>query len=214
MNFRSEGKKAATMGVNLITRQIQFIFMKKFIGLFLLVLVLVAVSGCTQTVKPSTPATAVPTTVLTTEIPTTLAPTEQATLPPAIPTTQADANLTAVVTTVATPAPVMTPSTKITTIHIRNNTFVPAELTVLPGTGITWVNDDSVSHIVKATGEHTGKFTSSIMITSGTFGYTFGDTVGIYEYTDPNFPGMNGTINVVKGAAVVGAPTVQSTASP
>jgi hypothetical protein len=67
---------------------------------------------------------------------------------------------------------------------------------------------------VKATGDHAGKFTSSSMVNRGTFGYTFGDTAGIFEYTDPNFPGMNGTINVVKGAAVVGAPTVQSAASP
>lgn len=214
MNFRSEGKKTATMGVNLITRQYQFIFMKKFIGLFLLVLVLVAVSGCTQTVKPSTPATTVPTTDLPTEIPTTLAPTEQATIPAVIATTQADANITVMVTTVATPAPVMTPSTKITTIHIRNNTFVPAELTVLPGTGITWVNDDSVSHIVKASGDHKGKFTSSAMVSGARFGYTFGETPGIYEYTDPGYSGMNGTIIIVKGASVVGAPALQTTASP
>jgi plastocyanin len=211
--FVLKRKKEQTMAVNLITGQIQFIFMKKFFGLVLLVLVLVAVSGCTQTTKPSAPATTVPTTVLVTEIPTTLTTPEQTTIPVTTVVTEITIVETPMVTKVGTPVPSMTPSTKITTIHIRNNSFVPAVLTVLPGTGITWINDDSVSHVVKASGKSAGKFTSATMVSGARFGYTFGETTGTYEYTDPGFAGMNGSIIIANGAAVVGAPAMQS-ASP
>ena len=188
--------------------------MKKFFGLFVFILVLAAVSGCTQTTKPSAPATTVPTTIPSTETMTTGLATEQTTIPVTTDVTAAitTAAETTVVTTVATPTPTLTPSTKITTIHIRNNSFVPAVLTVLPGTGITWINDDSVSHVVKASGKSAGKFTSSTMVSGARFGYTFGETTGTYEYMDPGFPGMNGTIVIANGAAVVGAPTMQSIA--
>jgi plastocyanin len=197
------------MAVNLITGQIQFIFMKRFFGLFILVLVLVAVSGCTQTNKSSAPATTVPTTVPATEIPATLPTPEQTTQPMTTAVTVTTAAEVTVVVTTAAPTVSMTPSTKVTTIHIRNNSFVPAVLTVLPGTGITWINDDSVSHIVKAAGKSAGKFTSAPMVSGARFGYTFGETTGTYEYTDPGFPGMNGSIIIANGAAVVGAPAMQ-----
>jgi len=187
--------------------------MKKFFGLFILVLVLASVSGCTQSTKTSATATTVPTTISATEVPTTIVTTEQTTtiipVTPEVTVMTTTATETTAVTTVATPTPASTPSTKITTIHIRNNSFVPAVLTVLPGTGITWVNDDSVSHIVKASGKSAGKFTSATMVSGARFGYTFGETQGTYEYMDPGFAGMNGTIIVANGAAVVGAPTVQ-----
>lgn len=200
------------MAVNLIIGRIQFIFMKKFLGLFILVLVLVAVSGCTQTTKPSAPATTVPTEVLTMETPTVPTTTEQTTIPATTFATVTTVPETTVVTTIVSPTPSMTPSTKITTIHIRNNSFIPNVLTVLPGTGITWINDDSVSHIVKASGKSAGKFTSAAMVSGARFGYTFGETTGTYEYMDPGFPGMNGSIIIANGAAVVGAPAMQTVA--
>jgi plastocyanin len=170
--------------------------MKKFIGFFILVVVLVAVSGCTQQAKPAAPVTTLITTIEPTEVPTTA----NTPVPTTVAATTTDAPVvTTVVTTAATPRPSMTPSIKITTIHIRNNTFVPDELTVLPGTGITWINDDSVTHIVKATGDAKGKFTSSEMVNGAQFMYTFGDATGTYEFTDPKYPGMNGTIVVKKG---------------
>jgi plastocyanin len=212
MNFRAEEKTTAAMAVNLITRQIQFIFMKKFIGLFILVIVLVAVSGCTQQAKPPATATTVPTTAAAavttmqaTPEPTTAAATVQETV---------TAEVTTLVPTVATPKPTMAPSTKITTIHIRNNIFVPNELTVLPGTRITWINDDPVNHIVKATGDHKGMFTSSEIISGASFGYDFSQLTGRYEFTDPAYPGMNGTIIIQKGESLVGAPTQQPSATP
>lgn len=172
--------------------------MKQFIGLFILVVVLVAVSGCTQTVKPEPAETTIVTSVPTTEVPVVVTTTLQKTAPVTVLTT-AVPNITPVATTVATLRPSMTASVKITTIHIRNNTFVPAELTVFPGTGITWINDDLVSHTVKASGNAQGKFSSAEIITGAHFGYTFGDATGTYEFVDPNYPDMKGAIIVRKG---------------
>ena len=173
--------------------------MKTSIGLFMLVMLLVATSGCTsQQAKPAAMATTPATPVSVTEVPTTV----NTPLPTTVPTTVSTAaasEVTTKVTTVATPQPTVTASTKITTIHIRNNTFVPAELTVLPGTGITWINDDSVTHIVKATGDAKGKFTSTEMINGAHFIYTFGEATGTYEFGDPNYPDMTGAIIVKKG---------------
>ncbi len=93
----------------------------------------------------------------------------------------------------------MTPSTRVTTIHIRNNTFVPDQLTVLPGTRITWINDDPGTHMVKSSGASAGKFTSADMINGAQFGYTFGEATGTFEFTDPKHPEMKGAIIVMKG---------------
>ena len=191
--------------------------MKTCIGLFILVIVLVAASGCTtQQAKPAATTTTLTTTVAVTEVTTAptvidtpLPTTVQTTVSTVVTTTEAPAN----VTTVVTARPSMTPSTKVTTIHIRNNTFVPDQLTVLPGTGITWINDDSVTHIVKAIGDSKGKFTSSEMVNGANFIYTFGENTGTYEFGDPSYPDMKGAIIVMKGDSVVGASDVISTSS-
>ena len=79
-----------------------------------------------------------PTTIVTTVVPTTAAPV---------------ANVTAVVTTVTATTTTQRqwspPQRRSPSIYIRNNTFVPQELTVLPGTGITWINDDRTIHAIK-----------------------------------------------------------------
>jgi plastocyanin len=204
MNSCVYEKKPVSRAVNLITRQIQSYSMKTYIGLFILVIVLVAASGCTtQQAKPAATATALTTTIAATAVPTVkITPLPTVAEVSKIITTPAG---TASVTTVATPKPVMTPSTKITTIHIRNNAFVPDELTILPGTRITWINDDSVVHVVKATGDHKGMFTSGEIVSGGSTGYDFTQITGTYEFTDPSHPGMNGTIFVVEGDSIVGA---------
>jgi plastocyanin len=177
--------------------------MKTYIGFFMLVMLLVATSGCTtQQAQPATTATMLTTTVAATEVPTVINTPLPTTIPKKVSTTATVPEVTANVTTVATPRSSMIASTKITTIHIRNNTFVPAELTVLPGTGITWVNDDSVTHIVKATGDAKGKFTSTEMMNGAHFGYTFGEATGTYEFMDPHYPDMKGAIIVKKGQSL------------
>ena len=188
--------------------------MKISIGLFILVMLLIATSGCTtQQAKPAATATTLTTTAVATEVPTVISTPVPTTVPTEVLTTAAATVVTTSVTTVATPKPVMTPSTKITTIHIKNNTFVPGELTVLPGTRITWINDDSVIHVVKATGDHKGVFTSGEIVSGGSTGYDFTQITGTYEFTDPSYPGMKGTIFVVEGDSVVGAPTLISSSS-
>jgi plastocyanin len=188
--------------------------MKKCIGLFILMIVLVAISGCTQQAKPVTAVTTEPTTVVTTEMPTTeitAVSTPVATITTA-PTTAAE-TINSNVTPTATPKPIVTPSIKVTTIHIRNNTYVPSELTVLPGTGITWINDDSGVHTIKATGDHAGMFTSGDLITGAQFHYTFGENTGTFAFTDSHYPAMEGTIIVQKGEDISGAPLQNSTQS-
>jgi plastocyanin len=176
--------------------------MKKFIGLFVLVIILAMISGCTQPVKP-----AAVTTPVVTEVPT--APTTEATL---VPTPEPTMVPTTVTTVLAKPKIPLVPQTVKTIMYMRNNTFVPQELTVLPGTGITWVNEDSIPHSVKTTGIHTGMFNSGDIIPTVTWGYTFGANEGVFEFTCTDHPDMKGTIVVKNGESVVGAPTMQTPA--
>ena len=182
--------------------------MKTYIGVFILVMLLAAASGCTsQPAKTAAAATTVATTAAATEVPTivqTPAPTTAAaaaTTAAPVATTEAAAS----VTTVATVLPSMTPSTKLTVIHIRNNTFVPDTLTVLPGTMITWTNDDSATHVVKAIGDAAGKFTSADLIKGGQFTYTFGEATGTFGFADPKYPDLKGAIIVKKGETLYDA---------
>jgi plastocyanin len=162
--------------------------MNKCIGFVILMIAFICITGCTQPAVPeavTTPPTTVPTSVPTAEL--TLAP-------------------TTVPTTVMTPVlPIATrttsPSTKVvTTIYMRNNTFVPRELIVLTGTGITWINDDSVVHSVKTIGNATGMFNSGDMISGSQWSYTFGEREGRYEFTCTYHPEMKGAVIIMKGA--------------
>ena len=170
--------------------------MKWFIGFFVLLIALVAISGCTQSVQPVAPATTIPTTV---------------------PTPEPVLVVTPVPTTHATPVPtpkivvinvtrVVTPTTaiRVTTIHITSNGFTPAVDGVLPGTGINWVNDDTVSHSVKAIGVHEGMFNSGEIIPTSTWSFDFGEKEGIYEYALGDLPTIKGQIIVKAGRSVVG----------
>ncbi|MFA4862035.1 hypothetical protein [Methanoregula sp.] len=187
--------------------------MKKLFGFFVLVILLVAVSGCAQ-LQPApatTPQTTVPTTVETpvATMEPTLVPTAAGTpIAPAVTavatretTLQVITNVTESVPTIAaTPHVSLTPQTKITVFSMTNNTFTPKELTVLPGTGITWRNDDTVNHVVKGTTEAgTTMFKSSDIIPGASFSYTFGDRVGTFTVIDPGYPQMKCVIIVKDG---------------
>lgn len=174
--------------------------MKKLICFVIFMIAFVCFTGCTQPAVPEavTPQpTIVPTTVPTAEL--TLAPTM-------VPTT--------VVTTVL---PIVTrttsPSTKVvTTIHMQNNLFVPQELTVLPGTGITWINDDSVVHSVKTTGNATGMFNSGDIISGSQWSYTFGEREGRYEFTCSYHPDMKGAVIIKRSdSSLIRSPQIQAT---
>jgi plastocyanin len=173
--------------------------MKKFIGLFIVVIALVLISGCTQPAQPAAVITPVATAV----------PTVPPTVPPTIATPAPTVMLTTVATVISTPKITLVPQIKNTIFYMRNNTFVPTELTVLPGTGITWVNEDSIVHSVKITGIHAGTFNSGDIIPGATAGNTFA-TEGVFEFISPDHPDMKGTIVVKAGASVEGAPPMQT----
>jgi plastocyanin len=189
--------------------------MKRFLGFLILIIVLVAASGCTQpsqtTPVATTVATEVPTPVATT-IETTIAPTP-------VPTTEATVAATAVMPNVTAPAAnttmkaadttaavtaKMTPSTKITIVHIANGTFSPSPLVVLPGTRITWVNDDKTVHSIKMIGKYTGKFNSGDVMPNTQTAFDFNQDEATYEYADGYNMNMTGTIIVQKGESLVG----------
>ena len=164
----------------------------RFILLVLVLLVAGAVvAGCTQYGTQTPKATVAPTPVET------QSPGPVTTQPPgtSLPVATAPANSLQATAT---------PQTTVTTVHIRNFAFVPATLTVLPGTQITWVNDDDVPHTVVATGNASGMFQSQTLRKGDEFQYTFG-SVGTYEYICSIHPSMHGTIIVKEGADIVGA---------
>jgi plastocyanin len=201
MDFCAYQKKSATKAVILIIRQIQSYLMKTSTGLFILVILLAAASGCTtQQAKPAVTATAVPTTVAATEVPTEITTPQPTAVPTKVVTTAATPETTANVSATATPWSSATfSSTRKLVIHIKDNKYDPDALTVLPGTMVTWINDDSRVHIVKATGDSAGKFTSAEMVSGAQFNYDFGEAVGTYEFGDPAYPDMKGAIIVRKG---------------
>ncbi len=201
--------------------------MKKIIGLFILIIALAMVSGCTQ---PT--ATPPATTVATTEVPTVVETTEEITAAPTEETTTIETpvetstivsevtapveeNVTATITAPAITA-AMTPSTKVTVIHIVNNSFSPATLMVLPGTGISWVNDDSTVHSIKTIGDNSPKFNSGdIAAKTGRWSYTFSQKEGSIEYTDGYNLNVTGVIIVRKGDSFsgMGTPTTYMTSN-
>ena len=188
--------------------------MKKVIGFLILILVLVAVSGCTQQTKTAPVTTTVPTAVSTvvattiaTTVETTVAPTANSTAAVVTPAATAVAgNITTpeetaeVPTATQTVSMTMTPSTRDTVIHIVNNTYTPPVLVVLPGTGVTWKNDDTIIHSIKMTGDNAGMFKSGDIIPGATYMYTFSGKVGTYQYTDGYNTNMTGTVVLQNGA--------------
>jgi plastocyanin len=76
------------------------------------------------------------------------------------------------------------------TVKIDNFTFNPAELTVKPGTTVTWVNGDDTPHSVVEAG---GKFHSKPLDTGEKFTMTFADA-GEITYFCGIHPKMTGKI--------------------
>ena len=81
------------------------------------------------------------------------------------------------------------------TVKIDNFTFLPATLTVTPGTTVTWKNEDDSPHRI---GDKNGTFTSAALDTDDTFSQAF-TAPGEYEYFCSIHPRMVGKI-VVKPA--------------
>ncbi len=77
-------------------------------------------------------------------------------------------------------------------VQIENFTFSPAELTVSPGTTVTWTNADDIPHLVVSTKT---EFKSKALDTNDTFSFTFAKA-GEYSYFCALHPHMTGKILV------------------
>jgi len=76
--------------------------------------------------------------------------------------------------------------------------YSPSELTTLPGSSVTWLNDSGVIHTVTSGNPLEGPdgiFDSSIIMTGDTFSHTFTEA-GNYQYFCTIHPWMTGTIIV------------------
>lgn len=77
-------------------------------------------------------------------------------------------------------------------VSIDNFMFTPMELTIAPGTQVTWINKDDVPHTVVSV-DH--KFKSNALDTDEKFSFTFQDP-GTYEYFCSVHPKMTAKIIV------------------
>lgn len=75
------------------------------------------------------------------------------------------------------------------TVAVRDNEFVPADLTISAGETVTWQWEGDIPHNVVGDGYE------SETQTEGTFTHTY-DTAGDYPYECTIHPGMEGTITV------------------
>jgi plastocyanin len=82
-------------------------------------------------------------------------------------------------------------------VVIDNFTFSPQELTVPPGTTVTWVNHDDIPHTVT---EENKAFRSKALDTDDKFSFTF-NTPGDFSYFCSLHPHMTGKITVKPGAS-------------
>jgi plastocyanin len=81
-------------------------------------------------------------------------------------------------------------------VTMDHNTFIPAEITVVPGTTVTWVNKEAMPHTVV---DMNKGFRSKILAKDASFSFTFA-TVGDYDYLCSIHPNMKGKV-IVKPAS-------------
>jgi len=84
------------------------------------------------------------------------------------------------------------PATGGTEVHIDNFSFTPAEITVAPGTAVTWVNRDDIPHTVVASKL---TFRSKALDTDQQYFFIF-TAPGTYGYFCSLHPYMKGTVIV------------------
>ena len=97
------------------------------------------------------------------------------------------------------------------TVSIEDFFFSPANMTVAPGTTVTWVNNGRAPHTSTA---DDGAWDSGTLQPGESFSFTF-DQAGTYTYLCTIHPDMTGTITVSGGGGGGGGATSASpTASP
>ena len=85
----------------------------------------------------------------------------------------------------------------VVTVSMDHNTFIPSEITVAPGTTVTWVNSEAMPHTVV---DQNKGFRSKIIAKEAAFSFTF-TTAGDYEYLCSIHPNMKGKVIVKPGAS-------------
>ena len=80
----------------------------------------------------------------------------------------------------------------VATVSMDHNTFIPSEITVAPGTTVTWVNKEDMPHTVV----HVNKgFRSKTLVKDAQFSFTF-TAAGDYDYLCSIHPNMKGKVIV------------------
>ena len=82
------------------------------------------------------------------------------------------------------------------TVSMDHNTFIPGEITVVPGTTVTWVNKEAMPHTVVDINKG---FRSKTLTKDASFSVTFA-TAGDYDYLCSIHPNMKGKV-IVKPAS-------------
>jgi amicyanin len=81
------------------------------------------------------------------------------------------------------------------TVSMDHSTFIPNEITIAPGTTVTWVNVETMPHTVVDLNK---AFRSKTLVKDGTFSFTF-TTAGDYDYQCSIHPNMKGKVIVKPG---------------
>ncbi len=84
----------------------------------------------------------------------------------------------------------------VATVSMDHNTFIPGEITVVPGTTVTWVNKEAMPHTVVDLNKG---FRSKTLAKDASFSFTFA-TAGDYDYLCSIHPNMKGKV-IVKPAS-------------
>ena len=88
---------------------------------------------------------------------------------------------------------------KTMTVNIKNFAFNPPNITVAPGTTVTWVNNDQAPHTTTATNP-AGVFDSGTLQPGQSYSFTF-NKPGTYAYHCAIHPYMTGAITVSGASA-------------
>ena len=91
---------------------------------------------------------------------------------------------------------------QIVSVNVQNFAFDPPNITVAPGTTVTWVNNDQAPHTVTAT-DPAGAFDSGTLQPGQSFSFTFTQPGTTYAYYCAIHPSMTGTVTVTGGGAAV-----------
>jgi plastocyanin len=84
----------------------------------------------------------------------------------------------------------------VASVTMDHNTFIPSEITVAPGTTVTWVNNENMPHTVVDLNKG---FRSKTLVKDASFSFTFA-TAGDYSYLCSIHPNMKGKV-IVKPAS-------------